>query len=454
MQREKPEEKHQSILSDSTYSNTPRQQLQVSRAREDRVHADLLVSARCAEAEAIASKLRTELATAMDCAQTTQKQLQNQTKLASRKDHVIQSITEESQVVQTKLKGAEDKIARLGVELRHERALRLRERDKQLGQQTRMRDCHEAEIRRIAQEARSAQEKLATLHALQSRIRTGQNSPVYDVAYPSRAQFPMPETAYTGECPTSRRILHTDTPPASPSSSSFSSHHDWGDSSTLQADHLAQISACFDQVSHVAKAHVAALEGLLRQIGQLESERAQHVTPTEPDDHSLERELAATTGKLRVTEEEMLTLRRDLDQSRKAMCGAESDARDLRHKLDKCEAKLRKSADSRRATETQFDERLRLSSAELESSRAQVEASQLKCSQATSLSTALQERIDELEDQITTLKSSRNHPSTAVINANPSLRAANEASRLPHTHGQADFSTAIGDFHLQLFILL
>ena len=161
--REKSKEgKHQPILSDSTYSNTSRRQLHVSRAREERVLADLLVAARCTEAEAevTASKLRTELATAIDRARTTQKQIQNQTKLASRKDHVIQSITEESQVVETKLKGTEDKIAHLGVELRHERVLWLRERDKRLDRQTRMRDCFEAEIRRIAQEALSAQEKL------------------------------------------------------------------------------------------------------------------------------------------------------------------------------------------------------------------------------------------------------------------------------------------------------
>jgi chromosome segregation ATPase len=173
------------------------------------------------------------------------------------------------------------------------------------------------------------------------------------------------------------------------------------------------------------------------------------VTPTEPDDHSPERELAATVEKLRLTEEKVLALRRDLDRSRKAMCGVESDARDLGHELCQCQTKLRESTDERRAMETQFDERLRLSSAELESLRAQVEASQLKYSQATSLSTALQNRVDELEDQITTLKGSRNRHSTTAINANPSLRIAEEASRLPHTHGQADSSTAIGDFHLQ-----
>ena len=72
--------------------------------------------------------------------------------------------------------------------------------------------------------------------------------------------------------------------------------------------------------------------------------------PTEPDDHSLERELTATTEKLRLAEEEVLTLRRNLDQSRKAMCGAESHTRDLGHELGQCQAraKLRESEDERR----------------------------------------------------------------------------------------------------------
>jgi len=409
------------------------------------------------EAEATASKLRAELATAMDRAQTIQEQLQNQTKLASSKDHIIQSITEESEVLQTNLKGAVDKIVHLSLELRLERIRRLHDRDKQLDQQVRMRDCHEAEIRRIAQEAWSAQEKLATLHNLQSRIRTGQYSPVYGIL-PPRAPSPMLETVYTGECSTPRVILHTNTPPVSPAIDSDSSCstktaqdpslHDWGDSSTLQADHLLQISACFNQVSHVTESHVAALEGLLGRICQLESERAQPVTPTEPDDNSLERELAETAEKLRITEEKVLTLRRNFNQSRKAMCDMESQTRDVGHELDKCQARLRESEDERRAMEIQFAERLRLLSAELESSKAQVEASRLECSQATSLSTTLQERIDELEVQITTLKNTRNYPSTTNIDANSSLRAPEESSRRPHTHCEADLSTPSSAFHL------
>jgi hypothetical protein len=95
--------------------------------------------------------------------------------------------------------------------------------------------------------------------------------------------------------------------------------------------------------------------------------------------------------KPRLTEEEVFALRRDLDQSRKAMCGAESDVRDLGRELDRCQVRLRESEDERRAMEIQFAERLRLLSAELESSKAQVEAPQSKCSQATSPATALQE---------------------------------------------------------------
>ena len=49
--------------------------------------------------------------------------------------------------------------------------------------------------------------------------------------------------------------------------------------------------------------------------------------------------------KLRLTEEEVFTLRRNLNQSRRAMCGMESDARDLGNELDKCQVELQGSAD-------------------------------------------------------------------------------------------------------------
>jgi hypothetical protein len=208
---EKSKEKHELIFTDSASSHILRRQLHVSHARGEAVHADIHAAARRTVLEAIASRLREELAAAMARAQTMQEQLQNQTMLALSKDHIIQSIAEESRVAQTELKGAEDKIVHLRIELRLEHVRRLRDRDKLLDQQAMMRDCHEAEIRRIAQEARSVQEKLATLHDLQSRIHTGQYSSIYDVHLP-RAPSSMAEAAYTGECPTSPRgILHTDT---------------------------------------------------------------------------------------------------------------------------------------------------------------------------------------------------------------------------------------------------
>ena len=172
------------------------------------------------------------------------------------------------------------------------------------------------------------------------------------------------------------------------------------------------------------------------------------MTPTESDGHSLGKGLAVAIQQLRLVKGEVITLRRDLDQSRKAMCGMENDARDLGRKLDKCQEKVRKSADSRRALEIQFAERLRLSSAELELSRSQVEALELECSRATSLSTALQDRIYELEAQVTARRSTRNCHSTTAVNASSAIDAP-EASRYPHAHGQADPSIAIGDFHLQ-----
>ena len=386
---EKPrEKKYQPIHTDSAHSNVLRHRLHVPHARDGTGHADIHAAARCAEVEATESKLRAELATAMNRAQTIQEQSQHQTKLALSKDHTIQSITEEAQVAQTKLKDAVVKIVRLSLDLRLERILRLRERDNHSDQQAKMRDRHEDEIRCIAQEAHSVQEKLAALHDLQSRIRTasGQQPSVSCVHLPC-APSPLPEAVYAGERPTSSRgIPRTDKPPGSPAINSNStcstemerdpSHHDWGDPPTLQGDHLLQISACFDQVSHVANAHVAAVEELLERICQLEAERARHVTLTGPDHHSLERELAATMEKLHLAEEEVLTLRRNLDQSRDMMWEVKSQARDLAHELEMCQAELKESKEKRRAGNIRFVkivERLDRRSAALQSSRAEVE---------------------------------------------------------------------------------
>lgn len=178
------------------------------------------------------------------------------------------------------------------------------------------------------------------------------------------------------------------------------------------------------------------------------------MTPTESDhDHSLGKGLAVTIQQPRLVKKEVVTLRRSIDQSKDPALEAGGQAWELKHKLNECQAKLRESEDERQAIEICFAERLRLSSAELESSRAQVEALKLECSRATSLSTALREHVHELEAQVTARRSTRNCPSTTVINADSSFDAPQEASRRPHAHGQAHPSTPIGDFHLVFYIL-
>lgn len=47
------------------------------------------------------------------------------------------------------------------------------------------------------------------------------------------------------------------------------------------------------------------------------------------------------------------------------------------------------------------------------------EASQFKCSRATLLCAALQERVTELEAQVKTLESAQNHPTTKAVHTNP-----------------------------------
>ena len=113
---------------------------------------------------------------------------------------------------------------------------------------------------------------------------------------------------------------------------------------------------------------------------------AQDATPNDRDDRRLEEHLATTMGQLRLAEEEVLTLRRDLDQSRKTICDMEKRTNDV---INSYRTKLRKTEDARRALEDKFVEaveNLRLRSAELEGLMFEVEAPQFKCSQFMFLS--------------------------------------------------------------------
>jgi chromosome segregation ATPase len=439
--------------------HTLRQQMHVSRAREEKLHADLLAAeqererlkslvstleasdkkwrereeivatakARCVEVEANASKLRADLVTAKDRARSLQEQLDSQTRLASSKDYIIQSITEESRL---KLEVTEDEIARLRRELGHEHDRRLRETKELLDERARTQDRHEAEMHLIAQEARDAQDQLATLRDVLSRRRADGRFPLVR-AHSSGRRHPTTELVDNGLPPLPpEQILDAGNPPVSltidpdplrypTKSSRQSSGQDGGDLSTCPASRLLQYPAFqfFDQTSDVAKAQRAALEELLERMRQPESESAQDVKPDEQDDRHLEEELTATTEQLRLTEEEVLILRRDLGRSRATIREVKSRARDLEHKLGMCQARLRKTQDARRDARIRFAQALELLSlrrADFEWSIAEAKASQFKCSQVTFLSAALQERVTELEAEVKTLKTNPTGPGRSM----------------------------------------
>ena len=166
---------------------------------------------------------------------------------------------------------------------------------------------------------------------------------------------------------------------------------------------------CAQSDHHILRAHDGAV-----------STSAQGVTPDRRDECRLEgrpvsttnssEELAVTNEQLRLTEEEVLILRRRLDQSRETIWEMENHTRRLEHQLGKCQIKVREAQDARRDNRIKFVGVLGLLSLrhiELESLIDEVRSSQFKCSQVTFLSAALQERVTDLEAEVKSLKGAR-----------------------------------------------
>ena len=159
-------------------------------------------------------------------------------------------------------------------------------------------------------------------------------------------------------------------------------------SSTRLPPRLLEIPGVCDQESEVAK------------------------KPDERDETRLHEELIATKEQLRLAEEDVHTLRRELGQSRESLCGVKTRVRALEHELDVCQATVREAQDAQYASEVKFTEAtqlLRVHQAESESSKARADESQLKCSQVTLLCAALRERVTELEAKVKKLKSAREY---------------------------------------------
>lgn len=375
-----------------------REQLELSRAYQHDLHAEILAAerererlvstleksdkkrlgakARCAEAEVIVSKLRADLTAARN-------HLDRQTEVASSKDHIIQSVTEESQVAHVRLKYAEDKITHLNAKLQRERDRRLRKTKELLDEQISVQNG-QSEIHRLKQEAQDVQEQLDTLRAM-SRLHADIRSPS---DHGHSARYLQSTTGPYDACQPPlppERIHDTGTPPTSPAIDV--------DSSTKSPYPPSQHQ---DQTSEVTQDHWAALEKLFERMRQEESESAEDaVKPnSEQQERRLQGELAMTKEQLCLAEEEVLTVRRELDQSREALREVIAHIASLQSEWEMFKAMLRETQDARRSSMAELAEVIGL----LRVSQAEWEESQFRCSQVTFLCMALQERVTELEE--------------------------------------------------------
>ena len=408
-------------------------QLELSRAREQKLDADLLASEQeherlvelvsnsrrnqqgwkdiaavakelFAEAAASESNLRADLAAATDRVHNVQAQLDHQIELSSGKDSIIQSITKESRFAHTML--------------RLERERRLRTTKWLIHEKGTIRRHYESEMRRLTQEAQDAQEQLDALRDTLSQLRSDdrEHLPVYQ---------PPPTWPYdTGQSTLPPERNHnTGTPPVSSATDPDSSHwstkwsphspiHDPMGSSTRLPAHLLERPSVCDQESEFAKEQQAGQSELIEPMRQMEPERVEDVKPNERDETRLQEELTATKEQLFLAEEDVRDLRSELGQSRESHHEVETHVRALEHELDICRATAREAQDAQHASEVKFTEvtqPLRVHQAESESSMARVDESQLKCSQVTFICAALRERVTELESKVKKLKSTREY---------------------------------------------
>jgi hypothetical protein len=161
-------------------------------------------------------ELRVSLAGALDGAHEAQEQRDRQTKLASEKECLLQSISEELRVALAKFKDAEDEIARLVVKLQREHDRRVRKTKELLVEQVRIQNCYKSEMHRIGREAKDAQEQLSALYDVLSRLDAGGRSSLGRICSP-RHRLGTTQPCGTGQ-PPPEPILDIGTPPVCPDS--------------------------------------------------------------------------------------------------------------------------------------------------------------------------------------------------------------------------------------------
>ena len=257
-----------------------------------------------------------------------------------------------------RLKCAEDKITHLNAKLQRERDRRLRKTKELLDEQVTVQDRHESEIHRLKQEAQDAQEQLDTLRGAMSQRHADGRSPLdHDHSAP-----PINCPGQDQEGP--------------------SAHRDSYPTSEVIQDHRAALQKLFEWVRQ--EDYESAPDAVKPNREQQESESR------------LQDELAVTKEQLRLAEEEVLTMRRDQDQSRESLRELNSLLLSLRSEWEMCKAMLREAQDARLSNTTKLAEVIEL----LRLSQAESEASQSRCSQVTFLCATLQERVTELEAKV------------------------------------------------------
>ncbi|KAI9436992.1 hypothetical protein H4582DRAFT_1961105 [Lactarius indigo] len=449
------EEKQHRLRTQRIYSefvdsqNSLRRQLEVSRTREGKLKDDLRAAETerrelkdlIATLEASDAVFRAELTAADNESRGAAQLIDRQSKLAAEKDHVIRSTTKDLLAVRAKLQDAEEKIARLDTELQSERDLRTHKIKELSDEQAKSRGRYEAEMRRIAKKAEEVQGQMDLLNDMLSLSRNRTQSLLGNAHTPSLRNHAIviaPDD--TGQPPPPPLELIPDVltrpldpinkprPPFSPKSLRLTPERNSRDPTRHSRDLPRQISACLDRVSDTANSWHTGVEKLLETIYRLEAERAREAESRERSEQVLQEELAATKERLsamqeelaatkeqlcasqeelaitkeqlRVTQEDVATTRRELDRGREALRDMKAYAGDVKRELEACQVKLKSVQDARRAGIVKFFdavELLRRRRADLESLRAQAEASKSKHSQASSLSAMLRKRVTALE---------------------------------------------------------
>jgi chromosome segregation ATPase len=166
------------------------------------------------------------------------------------------------------------------------------------------------------------------------------------------------------------------------------------------------------------------MEDFIERMRQLEIDRAQEIKSSEQDKHHLQEELAVTREQLRLMQEDVINTRSDLDREKEARRELEAYAKGVEHELDKCQTKLQDVRDAHRTEVIRYVEAaelLRLRSADVESLKVEAEATQFRCSQVTFLSSALRERVTDLEAEVKTLKCTQRRSGTTPASTDSDL---------------------------------